>query len=126
MKRMAGLLFLVTLGCASAASAPPGPRQDRNKITAEQLTRVASENLYDAVRLLQPQWLQDRGPNSFSSGPATAVVYIDGSRAGGLDNLRNVPVNAVVEIKYLPAAEASARYGMDVPRGVIEVSTKKQ
>jgi hypothetical protein len=119
------LLTLATLGCASSSAAPSQPREDRNKITAQQLARITADNAYDAVRLLQPQWLEDRGANTFNGPPATAVVFIDGARVGDLEHLRNVQINSVSEIRYLTSGEASNRYGMGLARGVIEVITKR-
>ena len=127
MKRVRGMLLIVTLaaaGCASSSAAPNAPRGDRNKITAQQLARITADNAYDAIRLLQPQWLTERGPNSINAPPASAVVFIDGSRAGDIDNLRSVLVSTVVEIRYLNSGEASNRYGLGLSRGAIEVTTK--
>jgi hypothetical protein len=123
------LLTLATLGCASGSAAPGAPREDRNKITAQQLARITADNAYEAVRLLQPQWLEARGATTISGPPAsgpptTAVVFIDGARLGDLEHLRSVQINSVSEIRYLTAGEASNRYGVGLPRGVIEVITK--
>ena len=127
------LLSLATLGCASGTatkSSTPGtpgstPNRDRNRITAEQLTRITANNVYEAVQQLQPQWLADRGTNTINGPKETAVVYIDGARFGDLENLRGMQLNNVAEIRYLTSAEASNRYGMGLPRGVIEVTTKR-
>jgi hypothetical protein len=124
------LLSLATLGCASGTvtkSSTPGstPNRDRNRITAEQLTRTTANNVYEAIQQLQPQWLSDRGPNTINGPKETAVVYIDGSRFGDLENLRGLQLSNVAEIRYLTSAEASNRYGMGLPRGVIEVTTKR-
>ena len=126
LQRFALILALATVGCASAssASAPSRPREDRNKITAEQIAKINANNAYEAVRQLQPQWMEDRGVVAINSAAPTAVVYIDGSRMGDLENLRSVASNNIFEIRYLDAAAASNRYGMGLQRGVIEVITK--
>jgi hypothetical protein len=118
------LIAAVTLaGCASAATT--GERSNRNRITTEQLSRVTADNAYDAVRRLQPQWLEGRGPSSVSDGnSATAAVYLNGSRVGDVDYLRTVPLTTIAEIRYWTPGEASARFGMGLPRGVIELITK--
>ena len=123
IQRFALVLALATVGCASG-SAPRGPREDRNRITAEQIAKITANNAYDAVQLLQPHWLEDRGVTAINSPPAKAVVYIDGSRMGDLENLRSVATNSIFEIRYLNSAEASNRYGLGLQRGVIEVITK--
>jgi hypothetical protein len=124
------LLTLATLGCASGtaskSSTPTStPNRDRNRITAEQLARITANNAYEAIQQLQPQWLADRGINTINGPKETAVVYVDGSRFGDLDNLRGMQLSNVAEIRYLTSAEASNRYGMGLTRGVIEVITKR-
>jgi len=127
LQRFALVLAVATVGCASAssASAPAGTREDRNKITAEQMTKINANNAYDAVQMLHPQWMEDRGVNSINAPPAKAVVYIDGSRMGDLESLRGLATNSIFEIRYLDAAQASNRYGLGLQRGVIEVITKR-
>jgi hypothetical protein len=118
------LLAAVTLaGCASAGTT--GERSNRNRITTEQLSRLTADNAYDAVRRLQPQWLESRGPSSVSdANPATPAVYLNGSRVGDVEYLRTVPLTTVAEIRYWTPGEASARFGMGLPRGVIELISK--
>jgi hypothetical protein len=115
---------LIATGCASAGNT--GSNTDRNRITAEQLARLPASNAYEAVRTLQPQWLDSRGVISMdpAAKPTTAVVFIDGTRAGDLEFLRTIPINTLSEIRYLNAAEASTRYGMGLDRGVIELIGK--
>src|SRR5262245_24077942 len=117
------LLALSIAACASAGVT--GERSSRNRITSEQLSRLTADNAYEAVRRLQPQWLEGRGPSSVSDpNPATAMVYLNGSRAGDLEFLRTVPLTTLQEIRYWAPGEASARFGMGLPRGVIELISK--
>jgi hypothetical protein len=111
-------------GCASAGT--PSGGSDRNRITTEQLARIPAANAYEAIRTLQPQWLDSRGVISAdpSARPTTAIVFIDGTRAGDLEYLRGVPINTLSEIRYLTAGEASTRYGLGLDRGVIELISK--
>jgi hypothetical protein len=118
-------VLVISLLCSACASAGAGGASDRNRITQEQLTSTTAQNAYEVVRLLQPQWLDTRGPTSVTEPtPATATVYIDGSRAGDLDYLRTVNINTLAEIRYWPPGEASARFGMGHLRGVIELISK--
>jgi hypothetical protein len=119
---IASLLFT---GCASGGTSGGGS-SERNRITGEQLARVTASNAYEAIRILQPQWLDSRGVISSdpAAAPTFATVYQDGSRVGGLDYLRNVNLNVLAEIRYLPPGEASARFGMGHDRGVIELISK--
>lgn len=116
---------LATLLTAACASSGRSGQADRNRITTDQLASVAVGNAYDAIRNLQPQWLDSRGARSLTDmTPATAVVFMDGTRAGELEFLRSVPINTLAEIRFLPPGEASARYGMGLQRGVIDLISK--
>jgi hypothetical protein len=117
----------LSAACASGGTGGAGGgSSERNRITAEQLARVTASNAYDAIRILQPQWLDSRGVTSSApdATPTFATVYQDGSRVGGLDYLRNINLNVLAEIRYLPPGEASARFGMGHDRGVIELISK--
>ena len=126
MRTVASLLLitaLATAGCASGGGT--GTNADRNRITTEQLAKVTANNAYEAIQILQPQWLDDRGPTSVTNNePTTAVVFMDGTRVGGLEYLRSVPITTLGEIRFLTAGVAGARYGMGLPRGAIELISK--
>ncbi|MGH7459528.1 MAG: hypothetical protein ACREMA_00690 [Longimicrobiales bacterium] len=118
------LCALLVSGCASAGGRR-APAVDRDRITAEQLARVPADNAYEAIRNLQPQWLEGRGPASVTDPtPATAVVYVDGNRVGDLETLRSFSLTSLSEIRYHPPGQASSRFGMGLPRGVIELISK--
>ena len=113
---------VIAAGCASAGRSAGG---DRNRITSEQLARVPAQNAYEAIRVLQPQWLDSRGVTSITDPtPTSAVVFLDGTRAGDLEFLRTIPLNTLSEIRYLTPGEASTRYGMGLQRGVIDLVSK--
>ena len=123
----AALRFLLVLTVSACASTGSGTTSssDRNRITTEQLAQVQADNAYDAIRRLQPQWLDARGPASVSNAtPVTATVFVDGSRAGDLEYLRSVPLTSVAEIRYYTPGEAGNRFGMGLPRGAIELVSK--
>ena len=125
MKTALRNVAIATLLTAACASSGRSGQADRNRITTDQLASVAVGNAYDAIRNLQPQWLESRGARSLTDmTPATAVVFMDGARAGELEFLRSVPINTLAEIRFLPPGEASARYGMGLQRGVIDLISK--
>ncbi|MEX2282913.1 MAG: hypothetical protein WEE89_10570 [Gemmatimonadota bacterium] len=119
------LIASLTAACASAST---GASSDRNRITAEQLSRSTAPNAYDVIRTLQPQWLENRGASGLNEAPSAvsaATVYVDGSRAGDLDVLRNTPLHTIAEIRFWTAREAAERFGAGFPRGVIEITSKR-
>ena len=125
MRAILGTLAIAALMATACASAGRSGSADRNRITGVQLTSAAVGNAYEAILNLQPQWLESRGSRSITDmTPATAIVFLDGARAGGLEFLRSVPINTLAEIRFLPPGEASARYGMGLPRGVIDLISK--
>ncbi len=52
------------------------------------------------------------------------MVYLDGMRTGGVPVLRNIDANNVREIRYVPARDATTKYGTGHSQGVIEVRTR--
>lgn len=118
-------LICGALSLLACATVPSSGRETRNLITTEQIVESRAQNAYQVVETLKPEWLSSRGPTSVTDPtPASASVYFNGTHVGGLEFLRTVPVIDIAEIRYYPTGEASARFGMGHPRGVIAVSTK--
>ena len=129
--RIARVLLLLTLttsgaiGCASAAKPGETPRSGRNQLTREELSRTNSNNLYDAISKVRPEWLSSRGPTSVTNSTPTSVdIFMNGSLLGNADYLKQVGVLDITEVRYFDAATASARFGMGHPRGVIEITRR--
>ena len=130
-------VLLITAGviasaCKSAggtgAGAEPRPTayQDRNLVTQEELQRTSASNLFDAVRVLRPQWLRERPmiTGSRSSGQGSLLVYLDGAQFGDQTSLRQISVSVVLEVRFLSASEAQARYGTQDLQPAIAVTTR--
>ena len=119
------LICALSVAACSSATGTRSTSGDSDRITQEQLSKVAADNAYEAVRSLQPQWLETRAQESISNGnPTSAVVFLNGARAGDPEFLRTLQINSVQEMRFIPASRAAARYGMGLGRGVIEVTTK--
>ena len=126
------LLSCVLCACGSAAStadtqAQPAPagRSSNSVLTQSQLARTNSENLYDAIAKLHPDWLSSRGPTSVTDAtPTSASVFMGGSLLGRAEALKDMRVDDVTEVRYWDAGRAAARFGMGHPRGVIELTRK--
>lgn len=105
-------------------------RRQRDVISKEELSdpTVQSQSVLEVVRLLRPHFLNDRGshgiPYSGSGGtdadkarlavdPGTGRVHasIDNGKVVSLDELKNLHVNGVVEIRYLSPAAAMQKFG---------------
>ena len=113
------------LGCAGASTAGNPDSGGRNTLSREQLQATNSEELYAAIAKLRPEWLSSRGPISVTDPtPTSASVFMDGSLLGRAEYLRQMRVIDVSEVRYWTAGQASARFGMGHPRGVIEIIRK--
>ena len=122
-------LALPLAACASSGQNPSQsttPRYDRNLISAEEMTEAAGQNIatvYDLVRTRRPQWLRTNVTGLM--GRVSAVsVWVDRSRMGGVETLRNVPLSMAVTVRYLSPSEAQGELGLDNTGGAIVVSTR--
>ena len=117
-----GLAVVVLAAVTACAMAPgPGTASNRNRVGSEELAATNSPTVYEALEMVRPGWLTARGSVSAGGPDATANVYMYGNHVGDLDYLREVYVIDVTELRFWPAGEAGARFGMGNPRGVIEI-----
>jgi hypothetical protein len=121
-------IAVTAIGSLTACAMTPageGASQRNRSITAEELSASSSQMVYEALELLRPSWMSSRGViSATNSEEARANVYQNGVRVGDLEYLRQVYVVDVAELRYWPPGEASARFGMGNPRGVIEIILK--
>ena len=104
------------------AEARPLPSLQRTSITREELQRLGTTHAYEAVEVLRPEWLHDRGPQEFGDTPADGLsVYVDGTRVGNLAELRQMSTNDIDSIRFIDAATATARWGNNSARGALLV-----
>ena len=119
------LVLTVSLGGCASTGATRTRSGSGTTLSKEQLASANSDNLYDAIVKLRPEWLSTRGPVSATDMTLAAVdVYMNGSMLGKVDYLREVRLGDVSEVRFWDAGSASARFGMGHPRGVIEITRK--
>jgi hypothetical protein len=113
-------------------------KYDRDLITREEIQDRSpdSRTAFEVVQRLRPHFLRERSSGSISS-PLTAEgnrntpavktpvqVYIDGAKIGPASYaLRNIQANAVIDILYLNASDATTRFGTGHDNGAIVVRT---
>lgn len=113
--------------CASGSASrgvTAGGRTD--VLYRNEIAKSTAQNAYDAVRLLRPSFLSGRGPTTLLRPRASSVapvVYLDNQRLGDARTLENIPVEGIVEIRFVGASQAQLRWGMDHPAGAIQVVT---
>jgi hypothetical protein len=113
------------VGCASATQQGQSGERSGSRLTRTELATANSNSLYDAIAKLRPEWLSSRGPTSMTDATPTSVsVFMDGSMLGQADYLKQLSVVDVTEVRYWDPGQASVRFGMGHPRGVLEIVRK--
>jgi hypothetical protein len=115
----------LSLACASASSStrrPSGSRSDL--IGAEELSKAQWPNAWELVSNLRPQWLTQRGTDSFNN-PSVIQVIVDDVRLGPVTSLRNLPTSGITSLQWVDALSATARWGLDFGSGAIYISTRR-
>ncbi len=121
-------LLLLAASCArsSAATADAGPRaaKDPNVISVEELRDpvVVGMDAMRAIRFLRPAFFRTSGPQSLSN-PAAGATQIshDFGPLMPLGQLSSASPISLVEVRYLTANEAQARFGMNANGGPVIV-----
>jgi hypothetical protein len=112
---------------STSASASALAIRDRDVITRAELAdpSMGSMNVLEVVRRLRPHFLSDRGVQSHSDATSGRVhASIDNSTVVELEQLRNLLVSHVAEIRFLNAGAAMQRFGGAAREGpVIVVKT---
>lgn len=124
IRAVSGCLLVATLA-ACGVSGPTPPRGQRSIITAEEIASLNVSSAWEAIQHLRPDFLRSRGTVSIRNPNAQyPVVYVNGMRAGGLDELRSVRAGDVQNIRFISASDATTRWGTGHAGGVIEITTK--
>jgi len=136
--------FLV--GSRTTAPLAPQIRRAREEgvaISREEVEASGLVTAYDVVHALQPQWLRTRGYNSVNEGARgfadgmrgevtvvpgieALVVYLDNTKMGGPETLRDIQAFNVGSIRFLTPAQASFRWGLNHTHGAILVTSRQQ
>lgn len=111
------------LGCATVPAAPgAAPQRNPYLITAEEISASKLLTAHHAVSTLRPNWLHTRGAKA-ASGMGSIVVYLDATRMGGPDVLREIPATEIRTMRFLNSRDAQTRYGEGHEHGAIVVIT---
>lgn len=113
-----------TASVPAQAGAPKASiRRSENLITSDELSGSTAQNVFQAVQVLRPGWLRSRARTSLGAGGSAdgLWVYMDNTRYGGIDALRQLPLTGIIEIRYLDPAEATTRFGTGHTLGAIVI-----
>jgi len=119
------LLVMLTAfhACASAGTSTPSSGNP-NVITRDDIVGLERLTALQVVERLQPRWIQTRGLDSFEASNEV-VVYVDGTRMGGPEELRRLNATEVGEIRYLDSRQATTQFGAGHPSGAIFLLTNR-
>ena len=117
------LLFAVAAfaGCASGSGAKSSsPHPDPNVITLEEIDKSTALTALEMVQSLRPRWLSKRGANSLRND-SPVVLYVNNSRVGNAERLREYAPRHLGEARYLDAMQATQRFGTGHRSGAIMI-----
>jgi len=111
--------------------APP-PREGL-RIELEEIRGSAVQTAYELIRSLRNDWLITRGYTSPAEtaaggsqgfqGREMIIVYLDHVRLGGVDAMREVPIDFLTGAEFIEPARATYLYGPGHTHGVIRLLT---
>ena len=142
-RRCLAALLVLAASCAKSApetGAAPASAERMAKnpdvISNDELKdpAVAATDAMNAIQLLRPSFFRTRGPQSIpragqdpASAPGLVRVSQDYGPLQALNILSAISVRTLVEVRYLNAVEAQARFGINANGGpVIVVLTTRQ
>ncbi len=114
------LCLVVGVSCASPAGGRSGPARDPNLLTTEDVETSNQTDAYGLIQTQRPNWLRRRGRQSVHLTSAI-VVYMDVTRLGGVESLRQIPINVIRRVEYLDGTTATQRFGTGHGMGAIVV-----
>ena len=121
LPRLLPAAFVITsLGCHAPKIAP----LDAERLSQEEMLREHFTNVYDAVAALRSAWLTVRGTDSFQQ-TSQIWVYYDGTRLGGVDEMRSVIVSSVASLRHYNGVDATMRWGVGHSAGAIQILSHK-
>ena len=122
IRRFATVATVLGLAACASGSAggggSPAPRRDSNVITAEEVAGANASTAFAIIRQLRPAWLMTRGGTE-------PIAYVDGRKYATLQDLENIGVELIREIRYLDSRDATMRFGTGHTAGAIEVITRR-
>jgi hypothetical protein len=92
---------------------------NRNVITVEEMRAQRITQAEEAVRLLRPAWLQQRGTTSMTV--ENRVRYYSDTTIRPLSGLHRIPAGQTAAVLYFPPLEAQNRFGLNHQQGAIAI-----
>ena len=99
-------------------------------VTSVEIDATSVSTAYDLVNRLRPAWLRPGRVGSIGGGTISSqiiLVYLDGTRLGGVDALRTLSAAGIRSMQYLDATRAATVLrdpGSEAISGAIVIKTK--
>jgi hypothetical protein len=122
LKATVVLTTVVLLGACAGTHTGTARPINSNLITHKEVVEAGPSSAYDLIAKLRPLWLQKRGEGSFFQ-PSEVVIYLDGTRLGGPDELQNISSTNIDTLQFLDARLATLRFGAGHVAGAILIKT---
>ena len=121
----AGLGAWACGGAAHTGGTSPA-RHDPDIVTAEELAELpGNRTLFDALTSLRPAWFRTNPSALLQERETDVTVYLDRSKLGGSETLREMTVRGVQEVRHYSASEAEMRFGPGNLHGAIQIVTMR-
>lgn len=131
---------LVCAATSLSAQNPGNAKKSSTMIVFEEVRASSETNAYDLVQALRPRWLREnnketirtkkierpsgnRGEREIAtvSDEPDILIYLDNTKFGALESLRDISVAGVGSLEFLSPAKATMRWGSGHTKGVIVV-----
>lgn len=120
---LAMAVSMALVGCASSGggggSSSQYPGATANRIVRAEIEDLGQVNGLQALNRLRPRWTTARGS---ADAP---VLYVDGARRGGLQDLQSMRAADIDQMEYMSANDASTRFGTGHTGGAIMVTSRR-
>jgi len=118
---------LASWSCGASHTGSPAPAGlDPDLVTAEELaTLPGNRTLFDALTSLRPAWFRTNPSALMQNRETDITVYMDRSKLGGSETLREISTTGVWEVRHYSATEAEMRFGPGNLHGAIEIVTTR-
>lgn len=137
LKTLAAFVIIgVTLACSASSGATAKtsvkPKVDPDIISTAEIDSQTFRDAYDVVQRLRPNWLTRKTGGSsarrMGASGAGLVVYLDNTRMGGVEALRQLNTSAFESLRFMDASIATATLpglGSSVIAGAIVAQSRR-
>jgi hypothetical protein len=124
------VLIVLSSACASSQAndnelraVEPPAKKNPNVISQAELIdpAITSRDAFTAIRMLRPHFFSYRGPTSFSGSSGETRISYDYGPLQPLSQLTGTNTMSLVEVRFLNAEAATARFGLNADGGAVIV-----